>query len=288
MDISSLLNTVGAPALFIGLVGLVFGLILAWSARKFAVHIEEKILQIKQVLPGVNCGACGQTGCESFAKAVFEGRVKADACPVGGADVAAAVAEIMGIKLTNTISYVARVHCGGFNGVSKAKYAYAGVKDCVAAFALHGGPLMCSHGCVGFGNCAKACPFGAIVVEDGLARIVEEKCKGCEKCVATCPKKLIGMQKRGTQYSVCCMSQDKGPLTRKHCAAGCIACTKCVKTCTHGAISMDGNVATIDPEKCVNCGDCLPVCPTGAIRRVRPGRKPEWSTQGEKASITGA
>lgn len=279
MDINVLFNQVVFPALMIGLVGLVFGLILAWASRKFAVHVEEKIVAIKAVLPGVNCGACGQTGCESFAKAVFEGRAKADGCPVGGSGVAAQVAKIMGVELTNTISYVARVHCGGFKGVSRTKYTYAGVKDCTAAFALHGGPLMCSYGCVGFGNCAKACAFGAIVVEDGLARILEDKCVGCEKCVATCPKRLISMQKRGTEYAVICRSLDKGAVTRKNCAAGCIACTKCVKTCTYGAISMKGNIAFIDPEKCVNCGDCMPVCPTGAIRHILFDQVPEWSTK---------
>jgi Na+-translocating ferredoxin:NAD+ oxidoreductase RNF subunit RnfB len=286
MDFMTVLNIIALPAVLIGVVGLGFGLVLAWSARKFAVHIDEKILKIKHALPGVNCGACGQTGCESFAKAVFEGRAKADGCPVGGADVAAEVASIMGVTLTNTISYVARVHCGGYKGISRVKYHYAGIKDCTAAFTLHGGPLMCSYGCVGFGNCAKSCAFGAIVIEDGLARILEDKCKGCEKCVAACPKKLISMQKRGTHYTVTCRSLDKGPVTKKNCDAGCIACTKCVKTCPHQAIAMNGNVAVIDPEKCVNCGACMPVCPTGAIRQIIPGWLPAWSTQGDKASIT--
>lgn len=279
MDFDTLFNQVGVPALMIGLVGLLFGLTLSWASRKFAVHVEEKISRIKAVLPEANCGACGQTGCEAFAKAVFEGRAKVDGCPVGGVAVAAQVAGIMGVELTNTISYVARVHCGGFKGASRSKYAYAGIKDCTAAFALHGGPLMCSYGCVGFGNCAKSCAFGAIAVEDGLARILEDKCKGCEKCVAACPKKLISMQVRGTEYAVVCRSLDKGAATRKNCATGCIACTKCVKTCTHGAISMNGNVALIDPGKCANCGDCMPACPTGAIRRILFDQTPEWSTK---------
>jgi len=288
MNLVHLLTTLVVPALLIGLVGLVFGMILAWSSRKFAVHIEEKILAIKHALPGVNCGACGQTGCEAFAKAVFEGRAKVDGCSVGGAAVGSEVAKIMGVTVTNTISYVARVHCGGAKHISKAKYAYAGVRDCTAAYNLHGGPLSCSFGCVGFGNCARVCPFGAIEVVDGLSRIMEDKCKGCEKCVAACPKKLISMYERGKEYTVTCKSPDKGAVTRKNCEVGCIGCQKCVKTCPHQAISMVGNLAQIDPAKCVSCGECMPVCPTGAIRHIRPGVAPVWSTKDKKPVATAA
>ena len=110
------------PALIVGGVGLVFGIILAYSSKAFAVKIDERITRVKSALPGVNCGACGQTGCESFAEAVVAGKVKHDGCPVGGIKVATKVAAILGIEVTNTAEFVARVACGGLNGCSVQKF----------------------------------------------------------------------------------------------------------------------------------------------------------------------
>lgn len=262
------------PVLILGGLALLFGLILAWASKQFAVAVDPRVTALRAALPGANCGACGQTGCDAFAEALAAGSARIDGCPVGGEATTTAVAAVLGVEPTATVAYVARVHCGGAKTISKAKYEYAGVKDCVAAAALHGGPLACTMGCVGFGNCAKACPFGAIVLENGLARIVEEKCKACEKCVVACPKKLIEMVPRGKEYAVACKSTDRGPIVRKNCEVGCIGCGKCVKVCPKAAITMDNNLAKIDPLTCQNCGDCLPVCPTGAIRRLRPGMLP--------------
>jgi pyruvate formate lyase activating enzyme len=44
----------------------------------------------------------------------------------------------------------------------------------------------------------------------------------------------------------------------------CIGCEKCVKVCQHGAIGP-ANPRWIDRAKCVGCGDCVNVCPTGAL-----------------------
>lgn len=256
------------PALIVGGIGLVFGLILAAAAKAFHVKIDERILKVKAALPGVNCGACGQTGCESFAEAAVAGKVKPDGCPVGGATTAQKVAEILGVELTNTVEYVARVFCGGAKSISRVKYEYAGMKDCTAAYSLFGGPLACSTGCVGFGNCQRSCPFNAIVIEDGLSRIIETRCRGCENCVAACPKKLIAMVPRGKQHAVLCKSHDRGPVVKKNCDVGCIGCGKCVKVCPRSAITLTNNLAHIDPLLCENCGDCVAVCPTKAIRFI--------------------
>ena len=39
----------------------------------------------------------------------------------------------------------------------------------------------------------------------------------------------------------------------------------CVKQCEQGAVTLDGNLAYVDPEKCVACGKCTEKCPTKAI-----------------------
>ena len=40
--------------------------------------------------------------------------------------------------------------------------------------------------CVGCGLCVDACPFGAIVMENGKARIIDDKCTLCGACVSAC------------------------------------------------------------------------------------------------------
>ena len=50
---------------------------------------------------------------------------------------------------------------------------------------------VCRVGCIGCSLCAKNCPKDAIVFENNLARIDQEKCVGCGVCVDKCPKKAI-------------------------------------------------------------------------------------------------
>ena len=74
------------------------------------------------------------------------------------------------------------------------------------------------------------------------------------------------------------VNKDKGAVTRKACSVGCIGCGKCVKTCPFEAITLENNLAYIDPAKCRLCRKCVAVCPTGAIVEVnfppRPAEKP--------------
>ena len=85
---------------------------------------------------------------------------------------------------------------------------------------------------------------------------------------APCPKGLIDLIPETSKIYVSCSSKAKGAVTRQACAVGCIACRKCEKSCPSGAITVNDNVASIDPEKCTNCGLCMSQCPTGAIRNV--------------------
>ena len=50
---------------------------------------------------------------------------------------------------------------------------------------------VCSVGCIGCGLCAKNCASGAIVMENNLAHIDQDKCVGCGVCATKCPKKII-------------------------------------------------------------------------------------------------
>jgi len=262
---NELWTNLAGPAAIFGALGLIFGALLALAARIFEVKVDPKITEIRAALPGANCGACGFAGCDGLAVSMAAGTSKADACPVGGEATASSVASILGVELTNTVAFTARVACGGLAGCTRQKYQYEGMNSCTAATALHNGPKACAFGCLGFGDCVAACPFGAITIVDGVAKIVEANCKSCEKCVAACPKKLISMVPKGKNYLVNCRSTQKGPVVKKNCDVGCIGCSKCAKVCPASAITVANNLAKIDPLLCTNCGECLKVCPTNAI-----------------------
>ncbi|NLN64756.1 MAG: RnfABCDGE type electron transport complex subunit B [Clostridiaceae bacterium] len=254
------------PVAVISGLGLVFGLALSYTSKKFAVEADQRIEQISGVLPGANCGACGYSGCEQYAEAIVEG-AEISKCPVGGADAIAQISDIMGVQATTGEKKVARVMCNGTWDKVLIKFDYDGIIDCRSAATMAGGPSSCIYGCVGMGSCMKVCPFGAISVENGLARINEAKCNACGKCVAECPKMIIRLVPACSEYSVVCSNHEKGAVARKNCQVACIGCQKCVKTCPVEAITMDNLCAVIDPVKCENCGKCIEVCPTKAISK---------------------
>jgi Na+-translocating ferredoxin:NAD+ oxidoreductase RNF subunit RnfB len=259
---------IGISALILGTLGALFGIGLSYAAKVFKVEVDERVEKIREVLPGANCGACGYAGCDAFADGIVFKDASITACTIGGEDVANKIGEIIGKDVGCVERTTARVMCNGRCSVANEKYVYTGMDDCFAASQLFNGHKSCSYGCLGHGNCVKACPFNAIAIVGGVARVIEEQCKSCGLCVETCPKDLIEIVPAAKEHSVMCSSKDKGAITRKNCEVGCIGCTKCVKTCKYGAISMVGTLAKIDYDKCTNCGDCTKVCPTMAIRRM--------------------
>lgn len=49
----------------------------------------------------------------------------------------------------------------------------------------------CQVGCIGCGLCSRNCPSEAIVVENNLAHIDQDKCTKCGLCKEKCPVKII-------------------------------------------------------------------------------------------------
>ena len=69
--------------LLMAILGFSFGVFLAYSAKKFQVKEDPRIEMIVKVLPGINCGACGFPGCESYARAIVKQGVDIDRCLPG-------------------------------------------------------------------------------------------------------------------------------------------------------------------------------------------------------------
>ncbi|HOJ76820.1 MAG TPA: Fe-S cluster domain-containing protein [Bacillota bacterium] len=268
--------------------GVIFGLILAIASRLLRIESDPKIGEITAVLPGANCGACGYAGCSGLAEAIVSGIAPINACPVGKAACAEKIAAIMGLELTAEIKPKnAHLVCQGGKSERVERFWYMGIADCAAADMLNGGPKLCEFGCLGLGNCVRACLFDAIRInENGLPEIDPELCTGCGACVRTCPRQLIKLIDDSYRVMVLCKSHSKGPDVRKACKIGCIGCGICAKNCPAEAIKITNSLAEINPELCTACGICIEKCPMKTIRSIiNIHSKPESEKQDSEVKV---
>lgn len=273
----------------LGAIGLISAIVLFVASKKFAVYEDPRIGEVAEVLPQANCGGCGYPGCAGFAEAcVKAGSLEGKLCPVGGQPVMARVAAILGLEAASAEPKVAVVRCNGSCEHRPRTTRYDGVSSCAVANATYGGETDCTFGCLGCGDCVDACQFDAIHMnpETGLPEVDENACTACGACVKACPRRIIELRPKGKNHRrvyVSCVNKDKGAQTRKACSVGCIGCGKCVKVCPFEAITLENNLAYIDPAKCKLCRKCEAECPQGAILAVNfPPRKPKVETSVEE------
>lgn len=253
--------------------GAALALMLLVARDKLRVDVDETVGKIQEALPKLDCGACGFAGCAGYAKAVAADAGLIGRCTPGGQPVAGRLAEILGLESGRSgVEVKPVVHCSGDAHRRTQQAQYLGIATCAAANTLQQGQA-CSFGCLGFGDCRRACRFGGvhppeppkdltalaererkvdfqgITMQRGLATIDYDRCVGCGACARACPRGIIEMVPfRGKPVvAVACRSEEKGKVTRSMCEAGCIGCGLCAKL--SGLFVVENNLARVDYAK---------------------------------------
>ena len=265
------------PASILVLVGMgvLFALVLAYASTRLAVKKSEKVEQLYEALPQLDCGACGFASCEAYAEALAKGGTKVGLCRPGGRPVAQAVADLLGVRLDfEPAEERAFVHCRGGNVRAKDAYLYQGVQTCAAASQVHGGQKVCKYGCMGFGDCAAVCPVDAITMSDERLPVIDRlKCISCGMCVEACPKDIIELLPLSAPVYLACCSDDRGAAVKRACSVGCIACRICVKECGEEAISMDGNLPIMHYGEPHEFEPAFEKCPMACFVKIVEGQE---------------
>lgn len=243
--------------------------VLGWANRAFHVEVDPRIDRVNEALPGANCGGCEYVGCNEYAEAVVLADEAVDKCTVGGESCAAEIAEILGVEVQQSWPARPVVHCGAHREQRLQRADYRGEKTCASAN-LIAGVQGCTYGCLGFGDCAAACPFDAIGDVDGLATVDYDKCTGCQACARVCPRNIISIVpfKAETMLAITCSNKDFGKDVKAVCKVGCLGCKACQRA--SDLFTVENNVSRIDydqydPSQLDDLHVALDKCPTKRI-----------------------
>jgi RnfABCDGE-type electron transport complex B subunit len=257
------MSIVLTTALFALITAFALGFALGFFKKIFAVEEDPLIGQIRAILPGANCGACGFPGCDGYAKAIAKGQAEVNNCPVGGKSAAQKLATLVGGE-ADIKPEVAVLACRGSRDKALPRGKYIGVMSCRAAKISTGSIKRCIWGCQGFGDCVKVCKFNALEMgENGLPHVITERCTGCKKCMQECPQHILWAIPRDFKGArpLCSNLNVNKAMVAKSCKAGCIKCELCVKNCPEQCIKMVNGIPAVDNAKCTSCGTCLTKCP---------------------------
>jgi Na+-translocating ferredoxin:NAD+ oxidoreductase RNF subunit RnfB len=249
-----------------GLAGLL-ALLLAVASKRLYVFEDPRIDQVEDLLPHSNCGACGTAGCHNFAEQAVAGQIEPARCTVNNPEQNKTIAALLGVSLGDVEKRVARLACAGGKHVAKMRANYAGLASCRAAAVAGGGGKSCAWGCLGLGDCADVCDFGAITMDShGLPVVDADKCTACGDCVDICPKGLFTLQGVSHKLWLACRNEADGDAAEAACEVACTACGRCAVDAAPGLIHIERNLAVIDYARNDTASrQAIERCPTGAI-----------------------
>lgn len=171
--------------------GAVCGLILSFASKIFYVYEDPRIAKVENLLAGANCGGCGFAGCSAAAEAIVNEEAPPNTCILIGVENVSEIAILMGSEAGTAEPLKSYNNCDGGNRATD-RFIYNGLNTCSAVASLYGGKRDCTVGCLGLGDCVRACGFDAIHLgPNGYPVVDREKCVGCGACEAACPKSIL-------------------------------------------------------------------------------------------------
>jgi len=244
-------NLITASVVSMAGLALIFAVVLAFADKKLKVEEDPKVEEINNLLPGVNCGACGFMSCHDFAEHIVSDDVNPAKCRVVDDETREKLCVIAGASDGEVYPKIAAVHCAAEADKKQPTAEYEGIKTCNAARLAFGGGMQCQYGCMGFGDCTEVCPFDAIHMVNRLPQVDIKKCTGCGKCAEACPRKVIEMIEKKTHkmFYVACSSQDGALRVRKICGVGCITCGICERLSPEKFFKIEKNLSRRDAAK---------------------------------------
>jgi len=239
--------------------------LLVLGHRWLAVEEDPRLDRLEALLPGTNCGGCGQPGCRAFAEVLLAGDAEPAGCTVSTSEQRQRVADFLGVAVGESVRRVARLACAGGDNVARHRAHYVGISSCAAAAVLAGGGKGCFWGCLGEGDCVRACTFDALEMDRHRLPVVDpDKCTACGDCVRACPKDLFSLEPVDQPLWVACRSLEAGDDVLEECQVGCTGCGRCAADAP-GHIRMQHSLPVIDRSVAMAPRRAIDRCPTGAI-----------------------
>ena len=165
------MNAVWIAVAAVTLLGLVFGLILGYASRRFAVEEDPIVDKIDDILPQSQCGQCGYPGCRPYAEAVGKQGEKINRCAPGGEAVMQKIATLLNVEQQPIDG----------DESEKTPVRMLAIID--------------EANCIGCTKCIQACPVDAIVgATRAMHTVMSDLCTGCNLCVDPCPTQCIEMR----------------------------------------------------------------------------------------------
>lgn len=238
---------------------------LVVACRYLHVPEDPRVGMVESLLPGTNCGACGFPGCHAMAEALANGKAQPAGCTVCTQAEQERVADFLGIRVGRVVRRVARLACAGGSNVARQAAQYQGLASCAAAALVAGGGKACFWGCLGLGDCQRACQFEALELNQHRLPIVDEdRCTGCGDCVEACPKDLFSLHPLDHRLWVACSSLAHGDAVLDQCEVGCTGCGRCAMDAPE-RVHMQSHLPVVDYDRGPQSSQPIQRCPTGAI-----------------------
>jgi len=262
------MGEVGIAIVIMTGLGLFFAVLLAAAYRFLRVEEDPRLEVVEGLLPGNNCGACGLPGCAAFATEVVGGEIDPGKCTVSSEETLGEVAAFLGVDVGGEEKRIARLKCAGGRSNARRLGSYRGIDSCRAAVVVDGGGLACNWGCLGLGDCEKACTFDAIYMNaDELPVVDPDRCTACDDCVEVCPQDLFVLVPETHHLFVQCNSPLAGEEAVSRCRVACDACGRCALDAPAGTVKMVSGLPVIDYGQDVRpTPEATWRCPTDAIQ----------------------